>query len=378
VENSIAAATLKPKEERRLLRGHLWAYRNEFKQLPEIEDGALVDVFSSERRFVGRGFYQASGGIAARLLSRHQTSIDAAFLEARIAMAKQLREVLFPDSRVYRWVFGESDGLPGLVADRYNGLVCVQSSCAFYNGWRDTLAAAFLATEGVIGVQIDIGGVLESHGEVPAEIVFELEGLHLGFAPDQRQKTGFFLDQRLNSLSVGAFARGARVLDGHCYLGQWSCHAARAGAAAVLGVDSSAAAIEQARANAVRNGVDAISSFECRKIEEVLAEEETYDVIVIDPPAFAKSRAQTRRALDRYRALNTAAFGAVTKNGYLFTSSCSHFVTQADFLDMLKQAAAAARRSVCLLELRGAAPDHPVLLSMPETAYLKCAVLRVL
>ena len=187
-----------------------------------------------------------------------------------------------------------------------------------------------------------------------------------------------FLDQRLNSKAMRVFAKGARVLDGHCYLGQWSCHAAQAGAAAVLGVDSSGAAIEQAHANAVRNRVDAICSFACRKIEEVLAEEETYDIIVIDPPAFAKSRAQTRRALDRYRALNTAAFEAVAKDGFLFTSSCSHFVTQADFLDMLKQAAAAARRSVCLLELRGAAPDHPVLLSMPETAYLKCAVLRVL
>lgn len=374
---TIKSATLSAREERRLLRGHLWAYRNEFKQLPGTEDGALLDVFAENRRFVGRGFYQAEGGIAVRLLSARQEDIDAAFFAERIERARTLRDRLFPGQTAYRWVFGESDGLPGFVADRYGAVVSAQSSCAFYRPWAEDLAAIFLRQADVRGVRMQICGEMLCFGEIPDQITFSAEGLQLALHLEAAQKTGLFLDQRLNCLTVRPFARGARVLDGHCYAGLWSCHAALAGAKSVVGVDTSAQAIEEARANAALNGVSEQCVFVREEVEAALSREDRFDLVILDPPAFAKSRVQKAKALARYHALNALALKAVEEEGILITSSCSHFVEPAEFMEMLKQAASAARRKVSLLELRGASPDHPVMLSMPETSYLKCAVLRV-
>lgn len=374
----IVSMTLNPKEDRRLLRGHLWAYRNEFRQLTEAEDGALVDVFSAERRFVGRGFYQAEGGIAVRLLTRHQEEIDAAFFRHVVDVARAFRERLFPEETTWRWVYGESDGLPGLVADRYGSLVCIKTSCRFYALRRDELAAVFLAQAGVTGVLFSGCGEPKTYGEVPENGLAKLNGIELAFPVHDAQKTGLFLDQRTNLQVLTPLARDASVLDGHCYVGAWSCIAGRAGAKSVLGVDTSLTAIEAARANAQQNGLDTVCQFEAAPVEDFLEREALYDAVVLDPPAFAKARNQAAKALPRYQALNAAAMRSVKPGGYLITSSCSHFVDAPDFTEMLKRAAAAARRQVWLIELRGASPDHPTLLAMPETAYLKCAVLRVL
>ncbi len=375
---ALPSATLKPKEERRLMRGHLWAYRNEFKQLPELEDGALCDVFAENRRFVGRGFYQAAGGIAVRVLSRRQERIYGAWLAERIAVARKLRQRLFPGSACYRWVFGESDGLPGFVADRYASVVVAESSCAFYRPHAEDLGAAFMASEGVRGVRLRFAETVTDIGEIPAEAEVELEGLSLRVDLAQTQKTGLYLDQRTNHRVLLPFVRGARVFDGHCYHGQWACHAARGGAEQVTAVDTSAAALRHAEANAERNGVRDRCHFVAGDVEEQLRQGRgTYGVIVLDPPGLAKSRGQVRTALPKYRRMNAAALTRLRDGGVLVSCSCSHFVDTAAFLDMLKQAAVVAKRRVQLLELRGAAPDHPVLLTMPETAYLKCAVLRV-
>ena len=372
------SATLLPREDRRLLRGHLWVYRNEFKQLPELEDGEMVDVFSAERRLVGRGFYQNRGGIAVRLLSRHQEELDPAFFATRIAQAHAFRERLFPGQAAYRWIFGESDGLPGLVADRYGSVVSARTSCAFYSQFADQLAEIFLAHPGVEGLQLDINNVVRNFGVIPDQLTFALDGLQLGLQLTGAQKTGMFLDQRVNAQRIRPFAPGARVLDGHCYVGVWSCHAALAGATAVIGVDSSEKALEQARENARINGVADRCTFECAEVETVLQQGALFDVVLLDPPAYAKTRAVASKALARYQALNVLAMNAVEPGGILISSSCSHFVDEGDFLEMLKRAAGAAKRQVLVLEFAGAAPDHPVLLSMPETKYLKCAVLRVL
>lgn len=374
---SVPSATLKPREERRIQRGHLWAFRTEFQQLPALADGALVDVFTSHRRFVGRGFYQAEGGIGVRLLTRRQEPIDTAFFKARIQAALELRARLFPGSRAYRWIFGESDGLPGLVADRFGGVVVVQSSCAFYQHWMAPIAELLLAAEGVTGVRFQVAYHIETSGAVPEAAGFELEGLDVTLQLDGAQKTGMFLDQRWNRLAVAPFAPDARVFDGHCHLGLWGCHAVKAGAREVIAADSSEPALELARENAAANGAADVIDFRKGDVEAVLAEEAPFDVTIIDPPAFAKSRGHAKKAAKRYLELNQAALRATAPGGYLFTSSCSHFVSAADFVDILKRAASAEKRTVQLLELRGAAPDHPVLLSMPETAYLKCAVMRV-
>ncbi|HPO15241.1 MAG TPA: class I SAM-dependent rRNA methyltransferase [Candidatus Hydrogenedentes bacterium] len=373
----VPLATLKPKEERRLLRGHHWAFRNEFSQIPELNSGDLVDVVAANRRFVGRGFYQSEGGIAVRLLSSHQEDINQEFFERRIREARQLRETIFPGQSIYRWVFGESDGLSGLAADRYDTVVAVHTTCAFYESRAEMLAQSFLNTPGVQGVFFQFRPGTQCVGTVPDELILSLDGLQIGVDLKLGQKTGMFLDQRLNSLAMRPFAKNARVLDGHSYIGLWSCHAAQAGAVSVLGVDRSEKAIEQARANAERNHVSARCQFECADIEAVLARGDSYNLIMLDPPALAKSRIHLTKALSRYQALNTNAMKALEPGGILITSSCSHFVDMSAFLEMLKRAASGAGRQAQLLEFRGAPPDHPILLSMPETAYLKCALLRI-
>ena len=372
----IATATLKPREERRLLRGHLWGYRNEFEQLPPAEDGDLVDVFTAKRRFLGRGFYQATGGIAVRLLTRHQEEIDKGFFMQRIADAQALRERVLPGESTYRWVFGESDGLPGFVADRYGNVVSGKSACTFYSHHADRIAKAFLAA-GAAAVQLDLPGGVRTYGDVPSEITGVINGITLAVDLAEAQKTGLFLDQRLNIAAACRFAEGAHILDAHCYVGAWSCALAKAGAASVRGVDTSARAIAQAEANATRNGTGDTCRFEIADVATVLTGEPIYDMVILDPPALAKARGQQKKALGLYQSLNAAAMQTLKPGGILVTSSCSHFVAPADFEEMLKRASATARRSVLQLELRGAAPDHPVLLSMPETEYLCCAILAV-
>ena len=367
---------LKPKEERRLLRGHLWAYRNEFAEIPEVADGEVVDVYSSQR-LVGRGFYQSQGGIAVRILTRHQRPITQEFFTERIAEAGAFRTGLFPNESVYRWLFGESDGLPGFVADRYGSVISAQTNCRFYVEHADLLAEAFLAHEGVTGVRIDMPGGIRRYGEVPESVTCTIDGVQVSVLVEGGQKTGLFLDQRLNWWSIRQFAPGGRILDGHCYVGLWSVNAALGGAQEVLGVDTSGQAVAAAEEVARANGMTDLCQFERADIADVLERGASYDVIVLDPPAFAKSHAQEAKALKHYQALNASAMRALAPGGILITSTCSHFVSRESFLETLKRAAATAQRPAWLLDLRGASPDHPVLLSMPETEYLTCATLRI-
>ena len=371
-------AILKEKEDRRLTRGHCWAYRNEFAKLPTLEDGETVDVFSDRGGFVGRGFYQTEGGIAVRLLARHQVSVDADFFRERVASACRFRERCFPGETVYRWVFGESDGLPGFIADRYGPLVAAQTSCAFYEGWAEALAESFLACEGVHGVRLAVRGRVHRYGDTPESVPCSVDGIHVAVDTEAGQKTGLFLDQRVNQHAARRYAAGSRVLDGHCYVGLWSCHAAQAGAVSVLGADTSGAAIERARENASRNGLDGVCAFEHADIADVLARADRDDLNILDPPALAKSRAHLRNALGCYQTLNANAMTRLEPGGILVTSSCSHFVDREAFIETLKRAAAAVQRQVWLVDARGASPDHPVLAAMPETAYLTCVTLRVL
>jgi 23S rRNA (cytosine1962-C5)-methyltransferase len=368
---------LKPKEERRLLRGHPWAYRNEFEQIPPIEESVLVDIYTGHRRFVGRGFYQSQGGIAVRVLARHQTDIDRAFWQEKIERAREFRQRLFPGQDVYRWLFGESDGVPGFVADRYGSVVVCETPCPFYAAHAETLAGILGGTPGISGVKITIAGNETRYGETPADVACQVEGISVSVALEGGQKTGLFLDQRLNSAAARRYCAGARVLDGHCYVGIWSCHAGLAGAASVLGVDTSGPAVERAALNAKLNGLDSACRFERADVMEVLQRGEKYDVVILDPPAFAKSRQQVKKALSLYQNLNRAALEALNPGGILITSTCSHFVGREEFLEVLKRAVTSAQRQAWLLNIAGASPDHPVLMAMPESEYLTCATLRV-
>lgn len=370
---------LKEKEERRLLRGHLWAFRNELADIPAgMADGQPVDLYAARGQFVGRGFYQGQGGIAMRIATRRQEELDEAFFIRRIADARAFREKVFPGEDVYRWVFGESDGLPGFVADRYGATVVAQSACAFYKDAREEIARAFLAQGGVSGLRLTVGSEVFCFGEPAEEAQCSVNGVQVRVDLAGGQKTGLFLDQRMNWRAIEPFAPGAHVLDAHCYVGMWSCHAARAGAAEVLGVDTSEAAIARATEHAVLNGVEQTCRFERADVMEVLTRGDKYDLIVLDPPALAKSRAQAGHAQGLYLRLNRTALEALNPGGILATSSCSHFVDREEFLEILKRAATGAQRKAWFIDVRGPAPDHPVLLSMPETAYLKCVLLRTL
>lgn len=289
----ISSLTLKEKEERRLLRGHLWVYRNELQTDPALADGAAVDVFSANRRFIGRGFYQAQGGIAARIVSRRQDDFTAAYFEEVLAAATTLRARLFPESTAYRWVFGESDGLPGLVIDRYGAYAVAQTQCAFYTPFAKRIARILLGTPGMAGVVFEAPG-LESNeeggrpgrctfGECPREAAIDLDGLKLNVALHGGQKTGMFLDQRLNAATIAPLAKGLRVLDAHANIGQWGIRMALAGAAHVHALDTSQVAIAAATANAALNGVAERCTFENFAAEDVLARGEQYGLIVLDP-----------------------------------------------------------------------------------------------
>ena len=374
---NIPKAILKPREERRLLRGHLWAFRNEFAKLPDAEDGDIVDIVSDAGRIIGRGFFQREGGIAIRILTDQASEIGEQFLPRRIARALRFREMLYPGESTFRWIFGESDGLPGLIADRYGEAVAIETTCAYYARQAESIANGFLACDGVRGVRFQTGNQVQRFGEVPSTIDVESCGVQFTVNLDQGQKTGLFLDQRENCIAAAPFMRGARVFDGYCYTGQWGLHAARAGAASVTCVDTSQPALEMAAANVKRNGFGEIITIENADAAAALRKRDQFGVVIIDPPALAKSRSQTQKALGHYQSLNRDAMQAVEPGGYLITSSCSHFVDEAAFLEVIKRAARSIQRPIWIVEVRGAARDHPVLLAMPETAYLKCITLRV-
>jgi len=374
---SIPSITLKPKEERRILRGHLWVYRNEIAALPALQDGDVADVFASNRRFIGRGFYQQEGGIAVRILSHHQNNIDdRSFFHDSLVRADLLRKKLFPGSTVYRWVYGESDMLSGLVIDRYDTVAIIQSDCAFYERHSSLLVEEVLKFDGVDFVSVRFPSRKEWAGKASEKAAVLIDGVQAHISFNDTQKTGLFLDQRNNWPLIRKYAQGATVLDGYCYHGLWSINAALGGATSVQGVDTSPAAITHARENCALNNLENCF-FEQKDIEAKLNEGKQYDVVVLDPPAFAKNRAQIKKALARYENMNSMAMNALPVNGILITCSCSHFVTPEDFIEMLKRAARKSGRQAQLLEMHGAAPDHPVLLAMLETAYLKCSVLRI-
>lgn len=375
---TIPSATLKAREERRIQRGHLWCYRNEFISLPELEDGQIFDVYASNRRFIGRAFYQAEGGICGRILSFHQKDMDADFFRKRLREAGEMRNRLFPGERVYRWVHAESDGLPGLVIDRYDAVLSIQSSCMFYEKQKALLEELLLSHPDIKSLYFSFRDQSSTTGEsVAKEFQLQLNGLTLGLPIEDSQKTGLFLDQRENWPLVERFASQARVLDACCYHGLWGLHAARAGAAEVTCLDTSQAALNQAQANARLNSLEGQCTFLREKVEKHLQECAPYDLIILDPPAFAKSRKQQRVAFSLYENINSDALKKLSSGGILISCSCSHFLDREAFEEMLKRAARRAGRQVQILMQRGASPDHPVLTAMPETAYLKCAVLRI-
>jgi 23S rRNA (cytosine1962-C5)-methyltransferase len=377
--------------ERRLLLGHPWVFSNEIaSDLGTYEPGSLVDVYTHGGRLVGRGYINPRSLITVRILSRRREVIDSDFFHSRLAAAMQRRERLFPGVQSYRLVYSEGDLLPGLIVDRYQDHLVLQTLTLGMELRTEAICEALerLVQPQAIVARNDVGirtleglphekKVLRGSLETPVE-VWESD---IRFRVDawEGQKTGFYLDQRENRCTLQPLLAGERVLDAFCYTGAWALHAARAGAREVVGVDESAKAIRWATEQAKDNGLDQVCQFTPSDVFDFLKEADTrherFDCIILDPPAFVKSRSKVREGLEGYWEINRRAMRLVKPGGYLITCSCSYHVDPDTFRTTLSRAARAARRTVVLLEMRSQARDHPVLLPLSESAYLKCAVL---
>ena len=386
---------LLPARDKRITGGHPWAYANEIRMDAEtkaLPPGTVVSLHRVDGKPLGVGTFNPHALMAFRLFDRDaRTRIDGAFLRARLEAAKQLRETFF-DAPYYRLCHAEADGLPGLVVDRFGDLAVVQAATAGMEALLPEVLAALdavIAPEAVVLRNDARGRALEGLGSDvsvakgrpsrPAEV---LEGnLRFGFDPLEGQKTGWFFDQRENRIAIAPLGRGGKVLDACCHTGAFSVHAAAAGAESVLGVDSSASALDLADANAARNGGTERCAFRRGDVFDVLEElgeaHERFQLVIADPPAFVKSKRELGSGLRGYRKLADRAARLVAPGGWLFIASCSHNVDAAAFTAEVAKGIAKAGRMGRIVRASGAAADHPVHPHLPETAYLKGLTLRL-
>ncbi len=378
------------------MRGHPWVYKTEIAEVEgEFASGDVVDVLDHRGRFLGRGYANPASLITVRLLTRRMNEeIDRAFWRRRVEAALAYRRKVLRDAETdaYRLLFAEADGVPGFTADVFGDQVVVQAltlGSERFKGVLVDLIAELLAPRGIYersdaparlkeGLEPRSGPLRGS----PKSPVVIREG-DLRFLVDTAggQKTGFFLDQRENRRALRKYAKGARVLDCFCYTGGFALHAARAGARSVLGIDISAEAVEFARENARLNGLEGVCTFEAANAFDALRElersGEKFDLVILDPPAFVKSRRALEGALRGYKEINLRALKLLAPGGILVTCSCSYHLPEELFLEVLLAAATDAGRTLRVVERRGQAPDHPWLLGYEESRYLKCFFLEV-
>jgi 23S rRNA (cytosine1962-C5)-methyltransferase len=383
---------LKRNEDRRLNAGHLWIFSNEVDTrataLNKFNPGDCVRVLAHNDRALGLAYVNPQSLICARLLSTWSIP-DVKWLAARIRTALKLRERLY-EKPFFRLIYGESDGLPGLIVDRYGSICVVQIGTAGMERLKEHIQRALIEVVRCEAVMFKNDGALREleglpsyvetvHGHIGDLVPVEEDGLTFRVPLASGQKTGWFFDQAANRGALPHYLeRGARVLDVFSYVGAWGVHALRAGAREVLCVDSSAAALELAASNAAANG----AQLQTRKgdafdvLEELAAQGERFDVVVIDPPAFAKRRKDLPKALAAYKRLNQLAM-QLLDDGILVSCSCSFHVSGEDLQDAIAKAARGAQKHLQILHMGGQAADHPVHPAIPETRYLKAYFCRV-
>ncbi len=394
------------KAERSIKAGHPWVYGEEIRRSEgEPENGGLVDVMAGSA-YLGTGFYNPASKITVRLISRNANDrFDAAFWHRRVEYALRYRCTVMPgpDFQCCRLIHGEADQMPGLTVDRYGDVLSVQVLSLGMERVKDVVFSALLEVLQAMGEEIrgifernDVSirvreGMEQNKGwypipgpEPPASPVVQIveNGIRYLVDVENGQKTGFFLDQKYNRAAVGRIAAGKRVLDCFTHTGSFGLNAAKGGAAHVTSVDISQAAIDMAAENARRNGLEGKMDFLCRNVFELLTELSEqkcrdYDFIILDPPAFTKSRQTVQSAIRGYREINRRAMKLLPRGGYLATCSCSHFMTDELFRKMLASAASDAAVSLRQVEERQQSPDHPILWNVPETDYLKFYIFQV-
>jgi 23S rRNA (cytosine1962-C5)-methyltransferase len=384
---------LKRNEDRRLHAGHLWIFSNEVdvqqSPLVKFKAGELVRVMAHNDRALGLAYVNPRSLIAARLLQTWKVP-DAGWFEERLRAALRLRDRLYPKP-YYRLVYGESDGLPGLVVDRFATACVVQIGTAGMELLKAEIQEALrrvLRCEVLFFKNDSAARELEglpsyteaAMGAIDDPAAVWEDGLEFRAPLASGQKTGWFFDQAGNRRALPKYIReGSRVLDVFSYVGAWGVRAAKSGAREVLCVDSSAAALELAQANAARNGVEiATRRGDAFDVLEALAKEGArFDVVVIDPPAFAKRKKDLPKALAAYKRLNQLAISALADDGILVSCSCSFHVGAGDLQEAIAKAARGADKQLQIIEIGGQAPDHPVHPAIPETQYLKAYFCRV-
>jgi 23S rRNA (cytosine1962-C5)-methyltransferase len=374
----------------RVRNGHLWIYRSDVVSVPENAGGEIVAITDQQRNFVGQALYSDRSEIALRLLTQTDELIDRDWWQRRILQASARRKHLEPETDAYRLVYSEGDLLPSLIIDRYRDLLVLQTLS------QGTEAIKLLVVELLVeqfapsaiverndvrvrefeGLELK-AGVL--YGDAPEELEITQHGIRFIVSPLAGQKTGSFLDQRENRLAARAVAHGA-ALDCFTFNGAFALHLADV-CQNVIALDISPTALETARRNAELNGATNIEFREANvfdALREFEHEGRSFDTIVLDPPAFAKNRASVKSGLRGYKDINLRAIKLLKRGGVLISCSCSYHVSEDALLEVIHEAAVDARRKLQVIEKRMQSSDHPVLLGVPETYYLKCLILRVL
>ena len=387
---SPSSVTVSSRGVERILSGHVWIYRADVTDDSRAEPGDVVQVVDRKKRFWGQALYSSKSQIVLRLLTREKRPFDKSFLAERIRAAYEFRQQVARGAQAYRLVGAEGDLLPSLIVDRYGGCFVLQTLSEGMEKLKPAIVetlnnqfsplsilerndAAIRALEGLS----ELKGVLS--GEPVSEVIVEENGMKFCYDLLGGQKTGGFLDQRENRAAARQYARG-RLLDCFCYAGGFAINLARQ-CEAVLGIDTSKEALALARRNREMNGLSNIEWREANCFDFLKAADQEgrrFDTVVLDPPPFARQKSSLEAALRGYKELNLRAFKILVPGGYLITCSCSFHVSEADLLAIIANAALDAHRTVTVVERRTQSRDHPILLTVPETHYLKCLILRAL
>jgi 23S rRNA (cytosine1962-C5)-methyltransferase len=391
--SKLPTVLLKPGEADRLIAGHPWVYAGNIMRITApVEDGGVVQVKDHRQRLIGIGLYNSKSKINVRLLDTDRTDIDEAFFEERIRQALALRWKHLPGATSYRVVNAESDFLSGLIVDKYEDVLVLQTSSLGMDQRKAQIVSVLqriltprailerneMASRKFEGLP-EISGVLA--GAEPGEVTINLNGVKIPLNLPAGHKTGYYLDQQVNYQLVAEMARDARVLDCFSFLGGFSLHAARAGAAQVHGLDQSAEAIAAATRNAQLNGVADKCSFEATNVFDWLKAQTSvgphekviprYDLIILDPPSFTRNRASIPDALRGYKEIHLRALKLLKPGGTLATFCCSHHIDAVLFQNVILDAAYDARKLLRKVATYTQSPDHPIIPSIPETEYLK-------
>lgn len=380
--------------QHRIENGHPWVYQSEIDYIEgDVTPGDIVDVYNARHRFIGRGYINPRSQIIVRILTREQENIDREFFKRRIEDAWRYRQKFVGEAEYCRLIFGEADFLPALIVDKFGSYFVIQTLALGIDQYKDVIVSLLEELFSPLGIYErndvpvrELEGLDQRTGFLKGDFPTTIQVMENGipFMADikEGQKTGFFYDQRENRRFLETLVKGAEVLDCFCHTGSFSIHAAHYGAKHVDGIDISPQAIELAKQNAELSGVSECCNFQVGNAFDVLRkltdERKKYDVVILDPPAFTKSRSNLEGAVRGYKEINLRGLKLVRPGGFLVTCSCSYHMDRELFMAVVLDAARDARRTIRQVEYRTQAKDHPILPAAQETGYLKFLVAEVL